>query len=170
MLSLQIILTEKSFIIKWFSLKIGYKQNQDTEVHWKIFTSKEEKRRLGECRIVLIFFGQDVKMRSKRSEAKNWLSNKNVNLCFLDSVINWNKRCDRLATHVFLFSAKNRIYKQTTHTHTQSRAENSLFHFWLTITKAFSPFYHEETTSYGSLSARWAYGLVNSRNNLTRIN
>ena len=25
-----------------------------------------------------------------------------------------NKRCDRLATHVFLFSAKNRIYKQNT--------------------------------------------------------
>ena len=29
---------------------------------------------------------------------------------------NRNKRCDRLASHVFLFSAKNRIYKQNTHT------------------------------------------------------
>ena len=28
-----------------------------------------------------------------------------------------SKRCDRLATHVFLFSTKNRIYKQNTHTH-----------------------------------------------------
>ena len=31
---------------------------------------------------------------------------------------NRNERCDRLATHVFLFSAKNRIYKQNTHRHT----------------------------------------------------
>ena len=31
------------------------------------------------------------------------------------------------------------------------------------ITKAFSPFYLEETTNYWSLSAWWAYGLVNSR-------
>ena len=30
---------------------------------------------------------------------------------------NRNKRCNRLATHVFLFSAKNRIYKQNTYTH-----------------------------------------------------
>ena len=30
---------------------------------------------------------------------------------------NRNKRCDRLATHVFLFGAKNRIYKQNTHIH-----------------------------------------------------
>ena len=37
---------------------------------------------------------------------------------------NRNKRCDRLAIHI-LFSAKNRIYKQNTHTHTQSGAENS---------------------------------------------
>ena len=73
--------------------------------------------------------------------------------------------CDRLATHVFLFSAKNRIYKENTYTHTytQSGAENSLFQFWLTITKAFSPFYLEETTNYWNLSAWWAYGLVNSR-------
>ena len=33
--------------------------------------------------------------------------------------INRNKRCDRLATHVFLFSAKNRIYKQNTYTYTK---------------------------------------------------
>ena len=85
-LSLQIILTEKSLIIKLFSLKISYKQNQDTEVNWKIFTSKEGKKRLGECGIVLIFFGQNIKMRSKRSEAKNCLSSKNVYLCLLDSV------------------------------------------------------------------------------------
>ena len=32
-LSLQIILTEKSLIIKLFLLKIIYKQNQDTEVN-----------------------------------------------------------------------------------------------------------------------------------------
>ena len=31
--------------------------------------------------------------------------------------------------HVFLFSAQNRIYKQNTHSHTQSGAENSLFQF-----------------------------------------
>ena len=85
-LSLQIILNEKSLIIKLFSLKISYKQIQDTEVNRKIFTSKEGKRRLGECGVVLIFFGQNMKMRSKRSEAKNCLSSKNVNLCLLDSV------------------------------------------------------------------------------------
>ena len=86
MLSLQIILTEKSLIIKLFLLKISYKQNQDTEVNRKIFTSKEGKRRLGECEIVLIFFGQIMKMRSKRSEAKTCLSSKNVNLCLPASV------------------------------------------------------------------------------------
>ena len=32
------------------------------------------------------FFGQIMKTRSKRSEAKNCLSSKNVNLCLLDSV------------------------------------------------------------------------------------
>ena len=69
-LSLQIILTEKSLIMKLFSVKISYKQDQDAEVNWKIFTSKEGKR----------------KIRSKRSEAKNCLSSKNVNLCLLDSV------------------------------------------------------------------------------------
>ena len=44
------------------------------------------KGRLGECEIALIFFGQIIKMRSKRSVAKNCLSSKNVNLCLLDSV------------------------------------------------------------------------------------
>ena len=37
-------------------------------------------------RIVLIFFGQIMKTRSKRSEAKNSLSSKNVNLCLLGCV------------------------------------------------------------------------------------
>ena len=32
------------------------------------------------------FFGQIMKTRSKRSEAKNRLSSKNVNLCLVDSV------------------------------------------------------------------------------------
>ena len=54
-----------------------------------------------------------------------------------------NKRCDRLATQVFLFSAKNRIYNKT-HTHTQSGAENSLFQFCLTITEPFPSFYLQE--------------------------
>ena len=54
-LSLQIILNEKSLIIKLFSLKIGYKQNQGTEVNWKIVTPKEGKRMLGEFEIVQIF-------------------------------------------------------------------------------------------------------------------
>ena len=53
-------------------------------------------------------------------------------------------------------------YINKTHTHTQSGAENSLFQFWLTVTKAFSPFYLEETTNYWSLSAWCAYGFVNS--------
>ena len=39
----------------------------------------------------------------------------------------------------------------------------AVFQFWHTITKAFSPFHPEETTIYWSLSAWWAYGLVNSR-------
>ena len=45
---------------------------------------------------------------------------------------NRNKRWDRLATHVFLFSAKNQIYIQNTHAHIhiQSAAENSLFQFY----------------------------------------
>ena len=51
-------LYEKSLIIKLFSLKIDYKQNQGTEVNCKIVTSKERKRRLGECEIVLIFWAK----------------------------------------------------------------------------------------------------------------
>ena len=51
-------------------------------------------------------------------------------------------------------------YINKTHTHTQSRAENSLFQFWLTITKPFSPFYLKKTTNYWSLSAWWANCLV----------
>ena len=39
----------------------------------------------------------------------------------------------------------------------------AVFQFWLTITKAFYPFHLEETTNYWSLSARWGYGLVDSR-------
>ena len=39
----------------------------------------------------------------------------------------------------------------------------AVFQFWLTITKALSPFHLEETTNYWSLSAWWAYGLLNSR-------
>ena len=38
----------------------------------------------------------------------------------------------------------------------------AVFQFWLTIAKAFSPFHLDETTTYWSLSALWAYGLVNS--------
>ena len=68
-LSLQIILNEKSLIIKLFSLKIGYKQNQDTEVNWKIFTSKEGKRRLSECEIVQIFQPKhENEVEAQRSE------------------------------------------------------------------------------------------------------
>ena len=81
-LSLQIILNEKSLMIKLFSLKIGYKQNQDTEVNWKILTSEEGKRRLRECEIILIFQAK----QENEVEAKNCLSSKNVNLCLLDSV------------------------------------------------------------------------------------
>ena len=50
--------------------------------------------------------------------------------------------------YVFLFSAKTWIYKQNTHTYTQSGAENSLFQFCLTITKPFSPIYLEEMKNY----------------------
>ena len=68
-LSLQIILNEKSLIVKLFSLNIGYKQNQDTEVNCKIFTSKEGKRRLDECEIVQIFQAKHEKeVEGQRSE------------------------------------------------------------------------------------------------------
>ena len=69
-LSLQIILNEKSLIIKLFSLKIDFKQNQGTEVNWKIITPKEGKRRLGEFEIVQIL--------GEKHENE-------VNLCLLDS-------------------------------------------------------------------------------------
>ena len=59
-----------------------------------------------------------------------------------------------------LFSAKNRIYEQNTHTHTESGAEKSLFQYWLTIKKPFSLSCLEEKTIYWSLSAWWVYGLV----------
>ena len=60
-----------------------------------------------------------------------------------------------------LFSGiKNRIYEQKTHTHTESWAEKSLFQYWLTIKKPFSPSYLEEKTMYWSLSAWWVYCLV----------
>ena len=45
------IVSKHSLIIKLISLKICYKQNQDTEVNWKIVISKEGKRGLGECEI-----------------------------------------------------------------------------------------------------------------------
>ena len=40
--------------------------------------------------------------------------------------------------YVFLFSAKTGIYKQNTHTHTQSGAGNSLFQVCLRLTHRYS--------------------------------
>ena len=79
---------------------------------------------------------------------------------------NRNKRWDHLATrkttYTFYFALKiGNINK--THTHTESGAENSKFQFWLTITKPFSPFYLEETTSYWSLGAWWEERLFKNR-------
>ena len=69
MLSLQIIQNEKSLIIKLFSLKIDYKQNQGTEVNCKIVTSKERKRRLGDYEIVLNFRAKhENEVQAHRSE------------------------------------------------------------------------------------------------------
>ena len=62
--------------------------------------------------------------------------------------------------YVFLFSAKTRIYKQSTRTYTQSGAENSLFQFCLTITEPFSPFYLKEMKNYYSLSVSRAVSQV----------
>ena len=63
-LSLQIIRNEKSLIIKLFSLK-----RQDTEFNSKIFTSKEGKRRLSECKIILIFWAKhENEVEAHRSE------------------------------------------------------------------------------------------------------
>ena len=85
MLSLQIILNEKSLIIKLFSLKIDYKQNQGTEVNWKIFTSKEEKRRLGEYEMVLIFRAKhENEVEAHQSEKLP--SSKNVNLSIAQDI------------------------------------------------------------------------------------
>ena len=47
MLSLQIILTEKSVIMKLFLLKISYKQNQDTEVLKKTEKSLLQRKEKG---------------------------------------------------------------------------------------------------------------------------
>ena len=44
---------------------------------------------------------------------------------------------DRLATHVFLFSHKNRIYKQNTYTHTQSGVKTLYFNFDSPLRKRF---------------------------------
>ena len=64
------------------SKKLTIKQKCQSLFTW---LCTKGNRRLGECEIVLIFFGQIMKMRSKRSEAKNCPSSKNVNLCLLDS-------------------------------------------------------------------------------------
>ena len=51
-----------------------------------------------------------------------------------------------------LFGArKSDIYEQNTHTHTQSRTENSLFQFSLTIAKPLSLSYPEEMKNHLSL-------------------
>ena len=78
---------------------------------------------------------------------------------------NRNKKCNRLATHVVLFNAKNRMYKQNTYTHMHKvKLKTLYFNFDSPLQiKAFSPFHLEETTNHWSLSAWWAYGLVNSR-------
>ena len=67
----------------------------------------------------------------------------------------YGMRCDHLATretaHVFYLALENRIFtttKKHTHAHTQSRTENSLFHFCLTITKPFPPIYLEEMKNF----------------------
>ena len=62
--------------------------------------------------------------------------------------------------YVFLFSSKTWIYKQNTHTYTQSGAENSLFQFCLTITKLFSNCYLEEMKNYWSLNVSRAVSQV----------
>ena len=74
---------------------------------------------------------------------------------------NGNKRCDHQATRETVFYLALKIgYINKTHTHTGSGAENSLFQYWLTIKKPFSPSYLEEKTIYWSLSAWWVYCLV----------
>ena len=67
MLSLQIILTEKSLIIKLFSLKISYKQ--DTEVNQKFFTSKEVKKEVRRIRNRKFFrANHENEVEAQRSE------------------------------------------------------------------------------------------------------
>ena len=69
MLSLQIILTEKSLIIKLFSLKISYKQNQDTEANQKFFTSKEVKKEVRRIRNRKFFrANHENEVEAQRSE------------------------------------------------------------------------------------------------------
>ena len=83
--SLQIILNEKSLIIKLFSLKIHYKQNQGTEVDSNIFTSKEGKRRLGEYEMVLITRAKhENEVEAHQSEKLP--SSKNVNLSIVQGI------------------------------------------------------------------------------------
>ena len=79
------IVSKHTFIIKLFSLNIGYKQNQDAEVNWNIFISKEGKRGLAECEIILIFRAKHEN-EVEAQPASNCLPSKNVNLCLLDSV------------------------------------------------------------------------------------
>ena len=63
------IVSKHTLIIKLFSLKIRYKQNQDAVVNWKIFISKEEKGGLAECEIVPIFRAKhENKVKAQRSE------------------------------------------------------------------------------------------------------
>ena len=66
-----------------------------------------------------------------------------------------------LFVYIFYLALKiGYIYIWTKHTHTESGAENSVFQYWLTIKKPFSPSYLEEKTIYWSLSAWWVYCLV----------
>ena len=59
----------------------------------------------------------------------------------------------REMAYVFYLALKiGYIYKQNTHTYTQSGAENSLFQFCLAITKLFPPIYLKEMKNYLRLS------------------
>ena len=69
MLSLQIILTEKSLIIKLFSLTLVINKTKTQRLTEKTFTLKEGKRRLGECEIILIFRPKrENEVEAQRSE------------------------------------------------------------------------------------------------------
>ena len=52
--------------------------------------------------------------------------------------------CSSTREWEIFYLALNIEYINKTHTHTQSGAENSLFQFFLTITKSFPPIYLEE--------------------------